>query len=73
MKRFTLQLQSIDGTVEKESEVVIGDNDILVMQFPKDMPLQQAHKAFEMLSKAVESGNIVGLPNSITFKVIKKG
>jgi hypothetical protein len=71
MKKFTLQLQDIYGNVEKENDVIISDNDTLIMQFPESMTLDQAHHCFKLLNKSIESGGIAGLPNTITFKIIK--
>lgn len=72
MKKFTLQLQNINGEIESEEEVVIGDDNILVMQYPEDITMETAYKMFDMLKRAIEKGGVVGLPNTITFKVIKK-
>lgn len=74
MKSIIVRLESIDGVVEKENEINIDDNDILVMQYPESVTLEQAHKSFEMLSKALEDNvRVIGLPVDLTFKVIKKG
>ncbi len=72
MKKVTLQLQNINGEIEEEKEVVIGDNDILVMQYHENMTLQNAHKAFGIIEKGMETGGLVGIPSGITFTVIKK-
>lgn len=71
MKKFTLQLQDVHGNVEKENEIVIGDNDTLIMQYPEGMTSNHAYETYHILNNALESGGIAGLPNTITFKVIK--
>jgi hypothetical protein len=72
MKKVNLQLQNINGEVEKEKEITIGDNDTLIMHFPKEMTLEEAHNHFERLSNAIEIGGVVGILNTISFSIIKK-
>lgn len=73
MKSIILRLENIDGVIEKENEINIDDNDVLIMQYPKNVTLEQAHKAFDILTKALENNvRVIGLPVDLTFKVIKK-
>jgi hypothetical protein len=71
MKKFTLQLQDTYGKIETESEVTIGENDVLIMQFPEEMRLDHASQYFNLLKNGIENGGAVGLPNTITFMIIK--
>lgn len=73
MKRITLQLTDATGIVEDESEILLGDNDTLIMQYPEGMKTEHVRKAFNIVKSALENGTgIIGIPNSLTFKVIKK-
>jgi hypothetical protein len=71
MKKFTLQLQDTYGNVENESEISISENDVLIMQYPENMRLDHASQYFTLLKNGIENGSTVGLPNTITFKIIK--
>jgi hypothetical protein len=73
MKKIKLQLQDINGEVHAESEVTVGDKDTLVVQFPDDMPLDMASNLFDMVQSALSRDKgIIGVPNSVSFLVIKK-
>lgn len=71
MKKFKLQLQDINGEVEEETELVLGENDILIMQYPNTYKARDVVKMYEYFSKSVEQGGVVAMPESIKFKVIK--
>lgn len=71
MDKFKIQLQDIDGNVEEEKELSIGENDILIMQYPIDMKMETAHKIFKKLEKTISEGTMFGCPNNITFRIIK--
>lgn len=71
MKKFNLQLQNANGEVESEKEIAIGESDTLIMQFPDNMTLAEAHQSFELLKKGVENGGVIGMKNTISFTIIK--
>lgn len=71
MKKFKLQLQDIDGNVEKESEIELGENDTLIMQFPKEVTIERARTVYEIVKEGINNGRFIVIPNEITFKVIK--
>lgn len=71
MKKLKLQLQNIYGEVVEESEIIIGENDTLIVQFPSYMPMNILSKCFEHLKDQIGTGGIVGLPEEIKLKVIK--
>lgn len=70
MKKIKLQFQNSNGNVEAETEVVIGDKDILVIQYPDSFTNLQLSKLLDRLPKMLEKGLVV-VPSSIEFKVIK--
>jgi hypothetical protein len=72
MKKIKLQLQDIDGVVEIEKEMQINDEDTLIMQIPKDMSFDEAHRAFEIMELGLSKGGLIALPNTIGFSLIKK-
>lgn len=72
MRTFTLQLHDVNGTVEEEKEIVLGEHDTLVMQYPDDMHRDEAFQNFKGLTRGIETGGVVGLVNTITLTVVKK-
>lgn len=71
MKKFKLQLQDIDGNIQDEKDLELGENDVLVMQIPDGMPMDEAYHAFKNLKTAMDGG-IVGIPSKLSFFVIKQ-
>lgn len=71
MKKCKLQLKDINGIVESEDEISIGEGDTLVMQYPENMSLHNAKQCFDSLRIALDQSDVVGLPNTIRFKVVK--
>jgi len=72
MKKLTLQLENIEGVIEQESQISMGDNDILVMQYPERMTLAEAYESFEILENSfINNVSVIAMPSDLTFKVIK--
>jgi hypothetical protein len=70
MKKFKLQIQNSNGDIDTETEVTIGDKDILVVQYPDEYTKLQRRNLLKYLSKMLKNGLVV-LPESIKFKIIK--
>lgn len=71
MKKFKLQLEDVNGNVQEESELVLGESDTLIMQYPEDMTLEKAHQVYNAIRDGIGKGEVLGVPTSIQFKVIK--
>lgn len=72
MKSIKIQLENAKGEVVEESTVTIGDKDTLIMQFPEEMTIEKATRCYKMLKAGLEDNqDLIGLPQEITFKVIK--
>lgn len=72
MRKLTLQLMNDKEEVQEEKEITVHENEILIMKYPEHMTLEQAHHCYRGLSAALQDGgNLIGLPESISFEILK--
>ncbi|MET3505459.1 hypothetical protein [Halalkalibacter oceani] len=71
MKQCRVQLIDVNGDIIEETEIKIYDGDTLIMQYPENLTMESASDCFKQLQRGLESGAMIGLPDCITFKVIK--
>lgn len=73
-KRVNLQFENAKGIVQYEDEIYIGEDDTLIVQYPeRKMSHKEVHQLFEGLREGLQKrGNAIAVPESITFKVLKK-
>lgn len=67
-----LQIKNIDGEVIKESNINVGENDTIVITFPKGYSPASTSKVFEAIKNKLESGGIIGVPEGFGITIISK-
>jgi hypothetical protein len=71
MARF--QLKDNEGNIVKDSELNIGEDDVLIMKFPDDrLPVESMTHIYNQVKNELESKKIIGLPKSIDLQVLHK-
>jgi hypothetical protein len=72
MRKLKLQLMDDQGNIQDEKEIQVNENELLIMKYPKEMAFEQAESCFRGLKYAlIEGKSALGIPDSITFEVLK--
>jgi len=67
------QLTDLEGNVLEETEVVLGEKDVLLLEKSDDMSIAYAGEWFNNITKALSrKADIIVYPEGFTFKVLKK-
>ena len=73
MKNIKLLLKDIHGVTVEEDIITLSNDDILLLQYPKEMSHEVARLVFERTKVALESDKeLLMIPEGIMLKVISK-